>query len=54
MRRAKIPSYTQICRRQKELKVPLGVKYDKKHPVDIAVDSSGIKIFNRGEWIRQK
>ena len=51
---AKIPSYTQVCRRQKELKVPLGVKYDKKHPADIAVDSSGIKIFNRGEWVRQK
>ncbi|MEM3321567.1 MAG: transposase [Conexivisphaerales archaeon] len=51
---ARIPSYTQICRRQKGLKVPLGVKYDKDNPVDIAVDSSGIKIFNRGEWIRQK
>ncbi|MDG7038453.1 MAG: IS5 family transposase [Nitrososphaerota archaeon] len=49
---AGIPSYTQICRRQKELNVPLGVKYDK--PVDIAIDSTGIKAFNRGEWIRQK
>ena len=47
---ARIPSYTQICRRQKELNVPLGVKYDK--PVDIAIDSTGIKAFNRG--IRQK
>ncbi|MGC8660919.1 MAG: transposase [Nitrososphaeria archaeon] len=47
---ARIPSYTQICRRQKELKVPLGVKYDK--PVDIAIDSTGIKAFNRG--VRQK
>ena len=43
---ARIPSYTQIWRRQKELNVPLGVKYDK--PVDIAVDSTGIKAFNRG------
>ncbi|MDG7045114.1 MAG: transposase [Nitrososphaerota archaeon] len=49
---ARIPSYIQICRRQKELNVPLGVKYDK--PVDIAADSTGIKAFNRGEWIRQK
>ncbi|MEM3556319.1 MAG: hypothetical protein QW839_00265 [Conexivisphaerales archaeon] len=37
---ARIPSYTQICRRQKGLKVQLGVKYDKDNPVDIAVDSS--------------
>ena len=51
---ARIPSYTQICRRQKELNVPLGVKYDKDEPVDIAIDSTGIKAFNRGEWMRQK
>ena len=51
---ARIPSYTQICRRQKELNVPLGVKYDKDKLVDIAIDSTGIKAFNRGEWIRQK
>ncbi|MDG7037610.1 MAG: IS5 family transposase [Nitrososphaerota archaeon] len=51
---ARIPSYTQICRRQKELNVPPGVKYDRDKPVDIAIDSTGIKAFNRGEWIRQK
>jgi len=50
----KILSYTQICRRQKELNIPLGVKYSKDKPVDIAIDSTGIKAFNRGEWIRQK
>jgi hypothetical protein len=32
----------------------LGVKYSKDKPVDIAIDSTGIKAFNRGEWIRQK
>ncbi len=53
-RGARIPSYTQICRRHKELNVPLGVKYDKDVPVDIAIDSTGIKAFNRGEWMRQK
>jgi len=40
--------YTQICRRQKELNMPLGIKYDKDRPVDIAIDSTGIKAFNRG------
>jgi len=51
---ARIPPYTQICRRQKELNVPLGVKYDRDKPVDIAIDSTGIKAFNRGGWMRQK
>ena len=32
--------------------MPLGVKYDR--PVDIAIDSTGIKAFNRGGWMRQK
>ncbi len=40
--------------RQKELNIPLGIKYDKEKPVEIAIDSTGIKAFNRGEWIRQK
>ncbi|MCL4339835.1 MAG: hypothetical protein M1388_01740 [Thaumarchaeota archaeon] len=31
----------------KELDVPLGVKYGK--PVDIAIGSTRIKAFNRGE-----
>jgi len=51
---AKIISYKQIYRRQKELNKPLEVKYSKDKPVDIAIDSTGIKAFNRGEWIRQK
>jgi len=51
---ARIPSYTQICRRQKELNIPLGVKYSNDKLVDIAINSTGIKAFNRGEWIRQK
>jgi len=48
-----IPSYTQICRRQKKLNVPLGANY-RDGPVDIAVDSTGIKVFNRGELMRQE
>ena len=40
--------YTQICRRQKELNIPLGIKYDKDRPVDIAIDSTWIKAFNKG------
>ena len=46
---ARISSYTQICRRQKELNIPLGVKYSNYTLVDIAIGSTGIKAFNRGE-----
>lgn len=50
---AKIPSYTQICRRQKMLSVPLDMsKLDG--PAEIIFDSTGLKVQNRGEWIRQK
>ncbi|NAY81484.1 MAG: hypothetical protein GU362_01095 [Thaumarchaeota archaeon] len=45
----RITSYTWICRRQKELNIPLEVKYSKDKPVDIAIDSTGIKAFNMYE-----
>lgn len=53
---AKIPSYSQICRRQKTLNVPLDINktYNGDQPVDIVIDSSGLKVSNRGEWMRQK
>jgi len=28
--------------------VPLGIKYDKDRPVDIAIDSTWIKAFSKG------
>ena len=48
-----VPSYTQLCRRAKGL----GKKLEKltKNPIrDIAIDSTGIKIYGEGEWkVRQ-
>lgn len=48
----KVPSYTQICRRQKTVKLPsLPVCSESIH---IVIDSSGLKIFGEGEWkVRQ-
>lgn len=54
------PCYTQICRRinaaMKDSKNSLGAKaLSKWKKGDIlAVDSTGIKVYNRGEWIRHK
>jgi Transposase DDE domain len=47
-----VPCYTQLCRRQKGLKVPLGVSADlrNKAGLHIVIDSSGLKIFGEAEW----
>lgn len=47
-----VPSYTQICRRQSGLKVPLGVSERLKNgeAIHLVVDSSGLKIYGECEW----
>lgn len=48
----KSPSYTQICRRQKELDIKL--KHEIKGPIHVVLDATGLKIFGEGEWkVRQ-
>lgn len=44
-------SYTQICRRVNKLKVTFEVNETN---LIVAVDGSGEKVSNRGEWMRQK
>ncbi len=44
-------SYTQICRRVNKLNIDF--KRVERNLV-VAVDGSGIKVTNRGEWIRKK
>jgi len=47
----KAPDYTTIWERTKSLDMKLdGVKTDQ--PISVAVDSSGIKVTNSGDWIR--
>lgn len=47
-----VPSYTQICRRQSGLKVPLGVSERLKNgeSIYLVVDSSGLKVYGECEW----
>lgn len=48
----KIPSYTQLCRRQKNLNLIL--KHNIRGPIHMVVDGTGLKIFGEGEWkVRQ-
>jgi hypothetical protein len=48
----KVPSYTQICRRQAGLQVPLAISQRLKNgeAIHLVVDSSGLKVFGEGEW----
>ena len=47
-----VPSYTQVCRRQNGLKVPLNLSPSLKdgHGVHLVIDSSGLKIYGECEW----
>src|SRR3990172_6002585 len=50
----KVPDYTTMWWRLSRIKVELDQSVDRSKDVTIAVDSTGIKVSNRGEWIRQK
>ena len=48
------PSYSQICRRVNKLDISTKRSYDDEKDIIIAIDSTGIKVTNRGLWIRDK
>ena len=47
-----IPSYTQICRRMRRLKIP-HLK-SRRGVTDIMLDATGLKVFGAGEWRKKK
>jgi len=51
----RVPDYSQICRPQKGLTVPLGLgKRLLAESVHLVIDSSGLKVYGEGEWkVRQ-
>jgi Transposase DDE domain. len=50
----RVPDYTTMWWRVARVKVVLNPEIDPERDVIIAVDSTGIKVTNRGEWIREK
>ncbi|HVC26860.1 MAG TPA: IS5 family transposase [Nitrososphaerales archaeon] len=50
----KVPDYTTMWWRISRVKIELDPDVNPEQDVTIAVDSTGIKVSNRGEWIRQK
>jgi IS5 family transposase len=48
-----VPSYSQICRRARDLQRELK-KLSNRRPCDIVFDSTGLKVYGEGEWkVRQ-
>lgn len=47
------PSYSQICKRVNKLDIPTKMSDDNGDMV-IAIDSTGIKVTNRGQWMQEK
>lgn len=46
-------NYTTLCRRQKNLEIPLH-RYSPKETLHAVFDSTGLKVFGEGEWkVRQ-
>jgi hypothetical protein len=47
----RVRDYSQICRRQKGLNLPLGIeKGSLSQAVHLVIDSSGWKVYGEGEW----
>lgn len=45
----KVPDYTTLCKRKKDLQVNLSASKGKG-PLHILVDSTGLKVYGEGEW----
>lgn len=52
-KRLSIPCYTQICRRMKTLRLPSEL-LKKRDVTDIALDTTGLKVYGEGEWRAEK
>jgi len=48
-----IPDFTSLAKRAAKLEIALSVA-DRTGPVDIVVDSTGLKVFGEGEWKARK
>jgi hypothetical protein len=45
-----VPDYSTLCRRQSSLSVEVSKALAGKRKLDIAIDSTGLKVYGEGEW----
>jgi len=50
----RVPDFSTLSRRSSELKLPAKPTSSKQEPIDLVVDSTGLKIFGAGEWQQNK
>ena len=48
-----IPDFTSLAKRAAKLEIALDVA-DRQGPIDVVVDSTGLKVFGEGEWKTRK
>ena len=48
-----IPDFTSLAKRAAKLEIALDIA-DRKGPIDVVVDSTGLKVFGEGEWKTRK
>jgi transposase len=48
-----VPDHTTLARRRRTVRVS-DYRWPRKGPVDIVIDSTGLKFFGAGEWARKK
>lgn len=44
-----VPDYSSLCKRAKTLNVAIKVQ-NKQGPLNVCIDSTGLKVFGEGEW----
>ena len=49
-----VPDISTLSRRGQRLNLPAKPQTSGTEPVHLVVDSTGLKIFNRGEWLQSK
>lgn len=45
-----VPDYTTLCRRQSSLPIEVSQRLSKGEHLEIAIDSTGLKVYGEGEW----
>lgn len=45
-----VPDYTTLCRRQCSLSLEISQRLSKGENLEIAIDSTGLKVYGEGEW----
>ena len=49
-----VPDFSTLSRRGRGLSLPARPKIKITDPVHLAIDSTGLKVFDEGEWLQSK